>query len=506
MSRSLYARLSRRYRPEPAGWNRREFLKLTLAASAGLLVSCAPTLRQTIRAKPNGRKVVIVGAGLGGLACGYELLAAGYDVTLLESRNRVGGRVLTFRDMVKGKTVEGGGELIGSNHPTWVAYADRFGLRFFDVTEDENLEEPVVMGGKTLDAKESEALWEEMEQAYKDMTADALKIDAEQPWKSPQAVELDKRSTADWIGGLNLSDTTKLAITAELTGDNGAAVSRQSYLGNLAQVKGGGLEKYWEESEVYRCRGGNDRLATKLAEAIGPEHLRLSRSAIEIEIKESKAIVKCADGQVLEADDVVLAVPPSVWNKIRISPDLPAELKPQMGSSVKYLAVLKNRFWKADGLGPNATTDGMVSMTWDGTDNQRGPGAVLTAFSGGPPAETCRQRWKEEKDKAYHAELTKLYPKLMENFVSSRFMDWPSDPWTQAGYSFPAPGQVTTIGPILHRGVGRLHFAGEHTSYSFIGYMEGALSSGASLAKRLAVRDGFAQFFAPTQRDVPAPV
>ena len=68
-------------------------------------------------------------------------------------------------------------------------------------------------------------------------------------------------------------------------------------------------------------------------------------------------------------------------------------------------------------------------------------------------------------------------------------MNWPNEIWTAAGYSFPAPGQVTTVGPILRAGLGRLHFAGEHTCYKFVGYMEGALNSGVSLAKRIAVRD-----------------
>jgi monoamine oxidase len=69
-------------------------------------------------------------------------------------------------------------------------------------------------------------------------------------------------------------------------------------------------------------------------------------------------------------------------------------------------------------------------------------------------------------------------------------MDWPSDPWTKASYSFPAPGQVTSQGPTLREGLGRLHFAGEYTSYAFMGYMEGALNSGAAAAKRIAEKDG----------------
>jgi monoamine oxidase len=84
-------------------------------------------------------------------------------------------------------------------------------------------------------------------------------------------------------------------------------------------------------------------------------------------------------------------------------------------------------------------------------------------------------------------------PNLAGALVDSRFVDWPAEPWTLGGYSNPAPGEVTTIGPLLYAGVGdRLHFAGEHTCYKFVGYMEGALNSGASIARRLAVRDGVA--------------
>ena len=79
---------------------------------------------------------------------------------------------------------------------------------------------------------------------------------------------------------------------------------------------------------------------------------------------------------------------------------------------------------------------------------------------------------------------------IRSQFERGRFMDWPSDPWTKGSYSVPAPGEVTTIGPLLHKGCGRLHFAGEHTCYAFVGYMEGALNSGIAVAKRLAVRDG----------------
>lgn len=492
MARSLYARLSRRYAPQSSRLDRREFLKTTLTASAGLLVSSLESLAREPRERVGrGRRVIVIGGGFSGLASAYELTSVGYDVTLLEARNRVGGRVLSFADMVRGKVVEGGGELIGSNHPTWVAYAQRFGLQFSDVTENEELEAPVLLDGRRLNEKESEALWEEMDAAYKTMIADARGIPADAPWRAENASALDRRSTADWVRRLGVSKLCKRAITTELSADNGVATSRQSYLGNLTQVKGGGLEKYWEESEVYRCRGGNDRLASKLAHGIGLKRLRLNTAVAEIAVRENGVVVRCTNGESLEADDVILTAPPSTWRRIRFSPGLPWGLRPQMGTSVKYLAAVKRRFWEKAGQSADALTDESVSMTWDGTDNQGSDanGALLMGFSGGPAAEHFIGEHRRKGERAFIDALEEVYPSLPANFARGRFMNWPADPWTRGGYSFPAPGQITKVGPLLHAGLGRLHFAGEHTCYKFVGYMEGALNSGAAVAKRLVLRD-----------------
>src|SRR5208282_313176 len=112
MAHALYARLHRRFNPQPNRISRREFLELALAASAGLLISCS----SPPRIRSNGKRIVVIGAGFSGLACAYELLHVGYDVIVIEARNRLGGRVLSFRDWIPGRNVEGGGELIGSNH------------------------------------------------------------------------------------------------------------------------------------------------------------------------------------------------------------------------------------------------------------------------------------------------------------------------------------------------------------------------------------------------------
>src|SRR5262245_56907757 len=187
---SLYTQLLRKH-GKPSGITRREMLERSLSAAAGLLISS----QFTAAPKAAAGRVIVIGGGFSGLAAAYELSRAGYDVIVTEARKRVGGggRVLSFYDLVPKKNVEGGGELIGSNHPAWVGYAKQFGLKFIDVTE-EDLEAPIVLGGKRLTSDESDALWEEMEKAFITIVTDATNVDAERPWTATNAEALDKRT------------------------------------------------------------------------------------------------------------------------------------------------------------------------------------------------------------------------------------------------------------------------------------------------------------------------
>jgi monoamine oxidase len=458
----------------------------TLAGAAGLLISDQLAFA---RQRASSRRILVVGGGFSGLALAHELTTAGYDVHVFEARNRVGGRVRTFHDMAN-VPVEGGGELVGSNHPAWMSYGRKFKLDFTDAPGYEDIDAPVVMNGRVLTASEAEALWAEIESAYAMLNRLAADVDADEPWKSPAAVERDRQTVAAWIDATPMSAACRAALHAEFSADNGVDSAWQSQLGNLAQIKGGGLEKYWTDSETCRCAGGNQLLAERLRAALAPGALRLNAPVTRVVTSDRGASVTCADGTVVDGDEVVVSVPPSVWPRIAFEPGLPVELRPQMGINVKYLATVKSRFWERARLAPELFSDGPAQLTWEATANRRSDRIVFTSFSGGSAAAECRSWTPQERANRYLRTLEVGFKDIAKEFVHGRFMDWPNERWTMASYAFPAPGQVTTLGPLLHAGQGRLHFAGEHTNYAFIGYMEGALGSGIAVAKRIAERDG----------------
>jgi monoamine oxidase len=483
----LFARLSRRHAAD-RGITRRDMIGRSLAAAAGLLLS--EGVGGGLAAQGKAGRVVVIGAGFSGLAAAYELTRAGYDVTVVEARNRVGGRILSFSDLVPGKNVEGGGEFLGLNHPTWMAYAKQFKLELLEVTE-EDAEAPIVLDGKRLSSDESDALWEELEETSSLLNADAAKVtDAFEPWRTPDAEALDRRTLASWIDAVDASPLCKAGLRAMMTADNGMVTEWQSYLGNLAMIKGGGLESYWSDSETHRCAGGNQQLALRLASAVGNNRVLLRSAVRRVAVTERGATVTLASGRAIETDHVVLTAPPSVWNRIAFDPVLPTTLMPQMGSNVKCLIALKNRFWRRAELAPDSFTDGPIHLSWDGTDGQPGGAAALVTFSGGPAAEQTREWAPGARIENHVAALERIYKGIRPAFIRARYMDWPGDTWSKASYSFPAPGQVTTQGPTLRQGLSRLQFAGEYTSYAFMGYMEGALESGAAAARRISERDG----------------
>lgn len=481
--------IARRVGATHSGTSRRQFLKGALASSGLMLAG------PMARASGSPPHVVVIGAGFAGLSCGFQLLNAGARVTLVEARHRVGGRVLSLKNFIEGRVVEGGAELIGSNHPTWMAYSDHFKLELSDVTELEEASSPLMLHGESYGATQLGGLWDGIQDALARMNDDARTVNLDEPWNTKDAARLDDTSVAKAFASWPLDHTSRHGALTLLANDNASWPERESYLGAISSIAGGGYERFWTESEVYRCIGGNQTLAFKLAEAIGQENIHLRTPVARIAFTDSGVVVDQADGRTIEADAVVLTVPPSAWEHIEFGSGFPAaEYQPTVGPAIKYLSKVREPFWRKAGLQAISLTDTLVGETWDGTDGQDvadDQPACLTVFSGGQAAQECLNFDPKSRDEKMKNHLEKIYPGYSENVEDTLFMGWPNEKWTQCGYSCPDLGEVTTVYPKLDAGYqDRLYFAGEYTSLLFTGYMEGGLHSGAKLARKLAGKLG----------------
>lgn len=478
--------------------SRRDFLQAAAAAVGGLAVNGALAIGAP---KEPDREIVIIGAGLCGLMAAYELKKAGFKkLTVLEARDRVGGRALTVPGLVKGGVVQAGAEFISPTHPTWMYLKKELGLKYEQLAGLDALK-PIVVEGKRLEQKEAKALGEEIQEIKKRLNDDADKIDPQEPWKPRAGIARakleawDKKSIAQWLEEQKVKDgRCKRLLANEWTAYNAVPVAWQSYLGFLAMVQGANEQgaalkpavksAFWDLTDTLRYPGGNQEVAQILARKVGRGNIKLNTPVLSIkDYRTGKKALVSTGGKPIEADEVVLAIPPSTWRKIEFDPPLPITLSVQMGSGVKYLAAVKNRFW-GKGLSFQGRTDSPIGMVWETTTGQKCMEACFSVLAGGAGADRCRS-WKDRTSK-YLRELDALVPGILRHFKGGRYFDWDRDQWAKGTYAFPAPGEVLTAGPALREGLGKLKFGGEHTCYAFVGFMEGALNSGRRLAKAIA--------------------
>jgi len=483
-SSSLIARLAWEAGAWPSSLSRREMLLASLATGASLMLANRPRAALG-RGAP---RVVVIGAGLGGLSCGYQLVRAGARVTVVEARPWVGGRVHSLDTFLKGQIVEAGGEFIGRTHATWLAYALRFGLPLTEQAEPRREASPIVLHGKRYIGAEAKALWRQIEAPLESLAEDARPIDPRRPWLGDRAQAFDQTSLWKRAQGLPISPLERHGALTLLSHDLSCQPERMSYLALLASMAAGGLEAFWSEREVYRCASGNQSLARALATAIGESHIRLRSPVGSMDLQGPDARVSLRSGQHLDADAVVLTTPPSTWHDLSFHPPLPESYRLSSGVGIKVLSKVSQPFWKEDGLEATALSDGAVGMTWQGGESGgESEEACLTLVAGGYAAERWLRQTAPQRSSTARQELNALFPGSPAHIRQLSFWLWPKERWTRCCTSAPAPGEVTRVFPLLERGWhGKLFFAGEYASPGFHGRMEGALHSGALVARRLA--------------------
>src|SRR6266536_2394845 len=287
-------------------------------------------------------------------------------------------------------------------------------------------------------------------------------------------------------GRVELAGRSAAEVLAEAVPDPGvrqaiAARLQVTWARPADQLAASVLERIhvtFSRAESLRVTGGNQRIALRLAERLGPR-LRLGSAADLVEWSPSGVRVRAAGGWV-EADRCVVAVPACVLDAIRFAPALPDWKAAALGR-VAYGHAAKLVVPLARASGPSAVLsvpEHFWAWTARSTDGRVQP--VVSAFAGSQPA--LDRLAVRDGPARWIGRLRALRPDLALERAGAVLATWSDDPWSRGAYSTRAPWWRREDEELLARPVSRLHFAGEHTAGQWAGLMEGALRSGLRVA------------------------
>jgi monoamine oxidase len=410
---------------------------------------------------------IIVGAGAAGLMAARELKRAGRTVIVLESSQRVGGRVITLQNTNAGLPVELGAEFIHGDAPETTRLADEARLVTVRVTGMHYRSN----GGKFA---LQDPAWKRMQQAFRYLSPDRKKDRSFQEF-------LDEKH-----GGRKLADERELARSF-VQGFNGADT-------RLISEKSIALQGNPTEGAIdaRRIVGGYGSLIEYLERDVSGE-IRLNTRVTRIAWDDSQVRVWDHNGAEYNARTVIVTVPLPMLqdDSIAIEPEIPtmrhAARKLVMGQVLRAVVVVRERFWekKIDALGYLHAPKRSINVWWTQYP-LRAP--VLVAWSGGPPAvEIIESGDVESQITSELARVFAIRRSRIEGLVDSIHRhDWTHDPNIRGAYSYSGIGGAYSP-RTLARPFGRVFIAGEATEAGTVGTVEAAIVSG-KRAARQAIR------------------
>jgi monoamine oxidase len=428
----------------------------------------------------SGTSVLVAGAGLAGLVAARDLADMGAAVTVVEARDRVGGRVWTLRDgFVDGQHAEAGGDMIDVDHEAICRLSEELGLRLVRILSGgfsyvrEN-----ARGELRIVAQSAARGWGRLAHELKGL-ARVYKW-AEQRWDSPIAAEIGRRTVAEWLDSIEAD----AELRATSLGLRGFFLADPEELSLLPLVDQFSADDEPIQQHLFRIEGGNDRLALVLTAQLG-DRVRLNTELQAISQRGGTIRASVRQGRVrsqIQVDAVVLALPATLLRRVPITPALPMQQHDAIaslryGRGTKTLLQFSSRFWRAVGR-PRAFGSALsFGAGWEANDEQRGKAGILALLAGGSASDETAAIMEHEGVRGLVRALEWLGSKKAE-LVSWRQARWESDPWSRGGYAMFDTAFKPALRGWLSQPCGRLFFAGEHTSTKWQGYMNGAVESG----------------------------
>ena len=474
---------------------RRDFLCASTAAAAGMAITPARSL-WNVTGNSSAEKVIIIGAGLGGVSCAYELQNAGIDITVLEARSRPGGRVRTYRDpFADNLYAEMGAEYVDSSDEYARKYCKEFGLdilpaklydgiyvrgKKYDMADFKTFKQQLpydgTVGGK-LFGQEFEYVrhWVEKIKDPNDIPNDVMKLDR------MSAAQLLRKEGApkDIIELYTYTNATESTCTPD-------------QMSALNMVFGHFYASAFSENTMEgRIFGGNDQLPKRFAKEIASnlkyncpvKKISHNKKGVEVSFEESGKLTA------MSADRCVIAMPLTILRKTKITPYFSDEKmhcirKQSYGEVMKIAMQFKRRIWDEQGsVGQRIFTDTPLRRVYHFSIDQPGPRGILLSFTSGSSAAKLGNMSEQQRLRVARETATELWPETPYVWESGISKYWNEDPWMQGSYTYVSPGQWDFI-DILAQPEDKVHFAGEHTS-EFHSSMNGAIESGVRASKEI---------------------
>ena len=507
-------------RGREARFGRRTLLKgLTSVAAVATTVPLGRHVHGSARRSGGtAPRIVIVGGGLAGIRCAHQLWTTKRVAsTIYEWDDRMGGRVDTVRNaFADGEIVERCGEFISSEHHSMRKLAKRFGLTLGDTDAYPRgtVDTFWLNGGRyteaMLDADWHEFGWSLFQRAV-----------ASAPWpttyetRTPSSIALDHMSAAEWIdgnvpGGL-ASDFGRLCYL-DVESEYGGPPEEQSALNVIYlladddSVPGSNIQPrktpvLGGTDEKWHVEGGNDQVVTGMLAELPGGATRVNQQLVALRDNGNRTYT-CTfeeDGVATDvvADHVVVTIP---FNKLKEVDLRHANLSPLkmtaidnlvLGNNAKIALQVAGNPWNADGYDGNMFAQNLTVSGWDNSVDQPAPNSIFFDYLGGTPGAALAARYGLVGSVGtapaaliadYLGALEPLFPGFTRAWNSgprlSLYSDPNSNPHLDGAYSQYRVGQYTTFSGIEGTPEGNIHFAGEHTSQDFQGFMEGGVTTG----------------------------
>ncbi len=464
--------------------------------AAGFLDACRKDPMPNPDTQP---KIIIIGAGIAGLNCAYQLKKSGYNATVYEGATRTGGRIFTGKNILApGLTTELGGEYIDSGHDDMLQLSQELGLNLIDKfsLESNSIKDRFYIDGRFY----SEAAIIKAFEPYASRIAmDINSLPEVMTYDDYDAITLkfDRMSISAYLDSIGMTGFIRKGIEIAYLTEYGLETGEQSSINFLflfTPDTSEGFETFGASDERYKIEGGNQLVTNELYRKL-ENKVYLAQQLVKIKQSTNGYLLYFNNSNgfttTVYADIIVSAIPFTTLRNVELDIALPqwktnAIKNLGYGTNAKLLLGFNKRIWENYNYSEYVVTDKVLQSGWDNSVGQPGKSGGFTVFQGGIKGLELGLGTPEQQAPKFLAELDQMWPGAAKAFNGNvKRMHWPTYPFTKGSYACYKVGQYTTIRGAEIKPIGNFHFAGEHCSSENQGYMNGGAETGRLAAESI---------------------